>query len=98
MGQPSFGERVIDSQYASSTLYVSQAWIGAGKLFGVNFADGRIKGYDLTMPGGMEKTFFVQCVRGNANYGTNDFRDNKDGTISDRATGLMWSKTDSTRG
>jgi len=32
-------------------------------IFGVNFADGRIKGYGLTMPGGGEKTFFVQCVR-----------------------------------
>jgi hypothetical protein len=97
-GQPSFGERVIDSQYASSTLYVSQASDWDRKLFGVNFADGRIKGYGLTMPGGMEKTFFVQCVRGNANYGKNDLHDNKDGTVTDRATGLMWSKTDSTKG
>jgi hypothetical protein len=68
-------------------------------LFGVNFADGRIKGYDLKMPGGnMEKTFFVQCVRGNPNYGKNDFHDNNDGTITDRATGLMWSKADSGKG
>ena len=31
----------------------------------------------------------------NPSYGTNDFYDNGDGTISDRATGLMWTKADS---
>jgi len=50
------------------------------------------------MPGGMDKTFFVQCVRGNPQYGTNDFHDNGDGTITDRATGLVWAKTDSGKG
>jgi hypothetical protein len=90
------GERVIDSQYASSTKYVGTSARGFGKLFGVNFADGRIKGYDLQMPfGGVEKTFFVICVRGNPAYGQNDFHDNGDGTITDRATGLTWSKADS---
>ncbi len=59
----------------------------------------RIKGYDLLMPGGgTEKTFFVLCVRGNPSYGKNDFHDNGDGTITDRATGLMWSRTDSGHG
>ena len=92
------GERVIDSQYASNTKYVGKSARGGGKLFGVNFADGRIKGYDLQMPGGREeKTFFVQCVRGNAAYGKNEFHDNGDGTLSDRATGLMWTKADSGR-
>ena len=43
----------------------------------------------------MEKTFFVLCVRGNPSYGKNDFYDNRDGAITDRATGLMWSKSDS---
>lgn len=97
-GDVASGERIIDSQYASSTLYVGRSVRGTGKLFGVNFADGRIKGYDLQMPGGSEKTFFVQCVRGNPGYGKNDFRDNADGTITDRATGLMWSKADSGKG
>ena len=92
-------ERIIDSQYASCTLYVNKGFRGYGKLFGVNFADGRIKGYDLAMPGGFrQKTFFVQCVRGNPKYGINDFRDNGDQTISDRATGLMWSQEDSGKG
>jgi hypothetical protein len=90
------GERVIDSQYASSTKYVGTSARGFGKLFGVNFADGRIKGYDLQMPfGGVEKTFFVICVRGNPANGQNDFHDNGDGTITDRASGLTWSKADS---
>ncbi len=97
-GQASRGERVIDSQYASSTLYVHETWRGFTKLFGVNFADGRIKGYDLTMPGGGEKSFYVLCVRGNKNYGTNKFKDNGDDTIADEATGLMWAKDDSQKG
>ena len=98
-GDTRAGERIIDSQYASSTLYVGKSVRGFGKLFGVNFADGRIKGYDLQMPGGgMEKTFFVLCVRGNPAYGKNDFHDNRDGTITDRATGLTWSRTDSGQG
>jgi hypothetical protein len=67
-------------------------------LFGVNFADGRIKGYGLSMGGMGDKTFFVQCVRGNTDYGVNDFVDNGDGTISDLATGLMWTRDDSGEG
>jgi hypothetical protein len=98
-GDTHAGERIIDSQYASSTLYVGKSVRGFGKLFGVNFADGRIKGYDLQMPGGaVEKTFFVLCVRGNPAYGKNDFHDHGDGTVSDRATGLVWSKADSGHG
>ncbi|TSA35333.1 MAG: DUF1566 domain-containing protein [Verrucomicrobiaceae bacterium] len=98
-GDTGQGERVIDSQYASSTKYVGKGARGFDKLFGVNFADGRIKGYDLMMPGGHEeKTFFVQCLRGNPGYGKNDLRDNGDGTVTDRATGLVWSKDDSGTG
>jgi hypothetical protein len=68
---------------------------GYTKLFGVNFADGRIKGYDLVMPDGSTKTFFVQCVQGNTSYGVNAFVDNGNQTITDNATGLMWAKADS---
>jgi hypothetical protein len=93
-GDTSAGERIIDSQYASSTLYVGDT----NKVFGVNFADGRIKGYDQTMPGGATKTFFAQCVRGNTSYGVNAFVDNGDQTITDTATGLMWTQADSGRG
>ncbi|NNM05336.1 MAG: DUF1566 domain-containing protein [Gemmatimonadetes bacterium] len=93
-GDESAGERIIDSQYASSSLYVDGS-IYSQLLFGVNFADGRIKGYGMSMPGGREKTFFVACVRGNPGYGTNDFMDHGDGTVTDRATGLMWARDDS---
>jgi len=171
-GDTSAGERIIDSQWVTSTTYV------AGNLmFGVNFADGRIKGYgygeagggplgtlsiDVARPGGQrppgpgqppsggeepvgqqtppsegqtppaggqtppgeqtppdsqtppdngqepagpsdsgvsspngEKTFLVRFVRGNTGYGENDFVNNGDGTISDRATDLMWARDDS---
>jgi hypothetical protein len=93
-GDPKAGERVIDSQWASSTVYAANP----NQMFGVNFADGRIKGYGTRMPGGREKTFFVLCVRGNPAYGKNDFRDNGNGTIADNATGLMWPKADSGSG
>ncbi len=93
-GDTTAGERLLDAQYASSTLYVSKTMLGDTTLFGVNFADGRIKGYGLTVSGGSDKTFYVQCVRG-AGYGVNDFLDNGDATITDRATALMWTKTDS---
>ncbi len=98
-GQPSAGERIIDSQYLSCDVFVvNPAETGAPKVFGLNLADGRIKGYDLIMPGGSEKTFFVQLVRGGTQYGINNFADNGDGTVTDRATGLMWSQEDSGTG
>ncbi len=95
-GDTDAGERIIDAQYASSTLYTANNTM----LFGVNFADGRIKGYGLTMPGpgNVEKTFYVQCVRGNPGYGINAFAANGDGTITDGATGLMWAQNDSGAG
>ena len=44
-----------------------------------------------------DKTFHVLYVRGNKNYGKNDFQDNNDGTVTDKATGLMWMKVDSAK-
>ena len=97
-GDPAKGERIIDSQFASCTKYVSTTMRGDQTLFGVNFADGRIKGYGMRNPRtGADKTFYVLYVRGNASYGKNDFQDNGDGTVTDRATGLMWMKVDSGR-
>lgn len=97
-GDTAAGERIIDAQFASSTLYVSTAY--GQSLFGVNLADGRIKGYGLSGPGGnaQEKTFYVLCARGNASYGQNNFIDNGDGTITDHATGMMWAQNDSGTG
>ena len=97
-GNLSAGERIIDTQYASTTLYVSTTMNGQQTMFGVNFADGRIKGYGLVTGGVNVKKFSVQCVRGNTSYGINDFASNGDGTVTDRATGLMWSQADSGQG
>ncbi len=98
-GDTDAGERVIDSQFISSTEYVSDSAEGQ-LVFGVNFADGRIKGYGTgPMPGQSQgKQFFVLYVRGNPHYGINDFVDNGDGRISDLATGLTWMKNDSGTG
>jgi Protein of unknown function (DUF1566) len=87
------GERIIDSQWATASIYVADD----SMMFGVNFADGRIKGYGLTSPNPMQgaKTFNVRLCRGNEDYGTNLFTDNGDGTVTDDATGLMWTRADS---
>ena len=98
-GDTAAGERTIDSQWATSTLYVSQVMNGQQAMFGVNFADGRIKGYGIHDPrGGQDKTFFVIYVRGNPSYGINHFVDNGNGTVSDQASGLTWMQTDSGSG
>lgn len=48
-------------------------------------------------PAGNPMLKHVRAVRGTI-YGTNDFVDNADQTITDKATGLMWSKNDSQQG
>lgn len=95
-GDTSAGDRIIDGQVASSTLYVSPAGTisGADTMFGVNFIDGRIKGYPYDYPAENPKTFYVYCVSGNPDYGTNNLVSNEDGTISDNATDLMWEADD----
>ena len=95
-GEASVGDRIIDSQFASSTLYVGTTMGGNKTLFGVNFADGRIKGY----PAGAvrdrpAKLYYALYVRGNPQYGKNRFRGNGDGTVTDEATGLTWQQADS---
>ena len=94
-GDVNAGERYIDAQWLSSTKYVSTTMGGAETLFGVNFADGRIKGYGYQRPGrAREKKFYTRYVRGSV-YGENSFVDNGDETVTDRATGLMWMQKDS---
>ena len=99
-GDQAAGERVIDAQFASSTLYVGKVMVNLQAIFGVNFGDGRIKGYGYahTMSSRDEKTFYVLCVRNTGSYGVNDFHDNGDGTITDNATGLTWSQDDNGEG
>ncbi len=99
-GDMNAGERIIDAQFATKTIYVSTTMNGAKTMFGVNLADGRIKGYptEAMQGGGTGKLFYVHYVRGNTEYGINDFTDNSDGTVTDNATGLMWSQEDSKSG
>jgi hypothetical protein len=71
------------------------------KNYGFNWADGHLKSYGdgynidgsstgFSIPAG------VRAVRGEEHvYGVNDFVDNNDGTVTDNATGLMWSQQDS---
>lgn len=92
------GDRVIDTQVLSSTIYNGTTMNGAKTVFGVNIADGRIKGYPLTKPKNrQDNKFTVYFVRGNENYGKNNFSSNKS-TVLDSATGLMWDKNDSKKG
>ncbi|MFC2104312.1 DUF1566 domain-containing protein [Bacteroidota bacterium] len=87
-----FGERFIDAQYVSSTIYKGTTMDGNETMFGVNFADGRIKGYPTS------KEFEIKLVRGNQNYGINIFVENNDRTISDTNTDLMWDADGSNEG
>jgi hypothetical protein len=94
-------ERIIDGQIVSSTLYASTTFGMLETVFGFNFIDGRIKGYPTTytVPEcGTAKHFYILYVRGNKAYGTNQFVDNGNGTITDNATGLMWMQNDNGTG
>ena len=98
-GDTSAGERIIDAQYWSSTEYLGTTMNGNATVFGVNFADGRIKGYPRDIgPRGRPMKQFALYVRGNPEYGINDFVNNVDGTVTDSATGLMWAQSDSGEG
>lgn len=94
-GDTESGERYIDAQTWSSTEYLSTTMNGNETVFGVNFVDGRIKGYPKYYPKTAQlKEMYFRMVRGNTEYGNNNFIDNGDGTISDLATGLMWQQAD----
>ena len=92
-GNPDAGDRIIDSQWTTSSVYESTVMNDQEGFFGVNFADGRIKCY----PTSDHKLYFTIYVRGNS-YGLNDFIDNGDGTVTDVSTGLMWQKNDNGEG
>ena len=92
-GDTDAGERTIDAQFWSGNAYVGTVFDGQAAAFGLNLADGRIKGYPTAGP--VQKVNYVYFVRGNPDYGVNQFVDNGDGTILDSATGLMWAQDDS---
>lgn len=89
-GDSASGERIIDSQFATTSIYTGNVMNGQQAMFGLNLADGRIKGYPTN-----NKTFYVYFVRGNTDYAKNSYVDNADGTVSDTATALMWAQDDS---
>jgi len=94
-------ERIIDCQDWSATVYVSTTMNNQVTILGVNFADGRIKGYPKYKPGSggtVGHQLYVRYVRENTAYGKNNFQDNADGKVTDLATNLMWSKDDSKTG
>ena len=99
LGGANEGEREIDAQIWSSTEYVGKTMKNDDTVFGVNFVDGRIKGYPKYNPRtkAPNKMYF-RFVRGNTDYGKNNFAAKGDGTITDTATGLTWQQADSTKG
>jgi len=70
---------LVESEYQNEQVVGDPAFI-------VNDWTGHIKA--------MSGNRFVRAVRGNTSYGINDFVDNGDATVSDKATGLMWSQND----
>ncbi len=90
------GDRIIDSQWITSNIYVSKVMVNQECFFGVNFADGRIKCYP-TANTGRDNGYFLRYVR-EKSYGTNSFVENSDGTVTDESSGLMWEKSDSIKG
>jgi len=86
--------RYIDAQYISGTL--ARGRIMGGRMpafYGVNFADGRIKSYPVSPRNG--EKYYLRLVRGNPEYGKNQFKVQPDGTILDQASGLLWTRYDS---
>ncbi|MDC7220299.1 MAG: DUF1566 domain-containing protein [Spirochaetales bacterium] len=102
---------VFAGQYFSSTVYVKegvQNYDEHGSIqavFGFNFADGHIKGYEtgywfdgtkITQADGvMLPGCYVRAVRGETNLYDMEYVDNGDGTVTDNSTGLMWAQDDS---
>ena len=99
LGDPHTGEREIDAQTWSSTEYVGKTMSSDETVFGVNFVDGRIKGYPKFNPRTKQANkMYFRFVRGNKAYGENNFVENNDGTTTDLATGLIWQQADSGKG
>ncbi len=95
IGDTDAGEREIDAQTWSSTYYTSTTMNSDTTIFGVNFVDGRIKGYPKYLKStGAANSMYFRFVRGNTDYGKNVFHNNNDGTVSDSATSLMWQQAD----
>ena len=98
LGDAAHGRRPIDVQEWSATRYVGRTMGRDETVFGVNFADGRIKGYPMMDPANRMRTpnrLAIRLVRG-APYGQNDFETRR-GSVIDRATRLEWQRRDDGR-
>lgn len=83
---PNYFTHTIASWYWTATTYAysnKQAWL-MNFAYGDDYSDNKSNQYS------------VRAVRGGKSEGsdTGNFRDNGDGTITDRSTGLMWQKSD----
>lgn len=101
---PEGGEETVEAEsgeVSKDEQFWTDAYVGVtvegGEVaaFGVNQATGHIKAYAATVTGQFGN--YARCVRTDNvyAYGVNDFIDNRNGTVTDRATGLMWAKDDS---
>ncbi|MCP5099359.1 MAG: DUF1566 domain-containing protein [Chloroflexi bacterium] len=97
-GDESGGNRVIDSQWLTSTVYDATVMNNTSCFFGFNFADGRIKCYPLEPKQPGAGGYFALFVRGGDDYGVNNYVDNNNSTITDIATGLTWTQNDNGNG
>lgn len=98
LGDAAHGPRPIDVQEWSATEYAGRTMGRDRTVFGVNFADGRIKGYPVMDPANRMQTphrLAVRLVRGPV-YGVNGFVAGPE-TIADTATGLVWTRRDAGR-
>lgn len=78
----------------SSTIYTgNHMGRGVEAAFFFNFFDGHIKNAPTRGPFHL----FHRCVSGPTYLARNDFHDNGDGTVTDRATGLVWQRSDDGR-
>ncbi|UXI02570.1 DUF1566 domain-containing protein [Photobacterium sp. TY1-4] len=89
------GSHELNAVFATRTRLAGGQLTHGEVVYTVNFATGQLKAYPAESS--QERRFSVRLVRGNPDYGKNHLIDNGDGTISDVATGLMWSTLDSLR-
>ncbi|GIQ84603.1 protein of unknown function DUF1566 [Kipferlia bialata] len=94
---------LVDVREEKSQQYWSDQFYNAGtthggqdSAFGVNHGTGHIKAYPDGSDGGDIAWKYCRCVRGNGDYGVNDFTlDPSASTVSDASTNIMWTSTDS---
>ncbi|MEJ2763654.1 DUF1566 domain-containing protein [Photobacterium sp. MCCC 1A19761] len=91
----STGSHDLNAVFATRTRLANSELTRGEVVYTVNFTTGQLKAYPAESS--QERRFSVRLVRGNPDYGKNHLIDNGDGTVSDVATGLMWSTLDSLR-